>query len=389
MTLSLQGVQKVYPSGFQAVHGLDLEIGEGEFFTLLGPSGCGKTTTLRMIAGLEIPTGGRIAINGRDFTRTHPRDRDVAMVFQSYALYPHMTVRQNLVLNLEVKKVAKAEIDKRVKDVARMLDIERLLGSKPGQLSGGQRQRVALGRALIRRPNIFLMDEPLSNLDLKLRERTRTELKKLHEQLRVATIYVTHDQAEALVLSDRIGIMNGGNLLQVGTPQEIYDRPCETFVAKFVGTPSINLLPVTVGEEAGGLTLRLTASGALLGGALIPAEPDVMPLLRQAGGRAVLGVRPEAVALLHEPEPDAVAARIDIIEPMGSVNHIVLAVDGIDNVTTDAEPFIAVVRSNEEFHQGARTWLTLRPDRLVLFDREKGHALANLSPSRTWRTAQC
>ncbi len=184
-----------------------------------------RTTTLRMIAGLETPSAGKIFIGGRDYTDTHPRNRDVAMVFQSYALYPHMTVRENLGLNLQVKRVAPAEIQGRIQNVARMLDIGSLLEKKPGELSGGQRQRVALGRALIRRPNIFLMDEPLSNLDLKLRERTRTELKKLHETLRVTTIYVTHDQAEALVLSNRIGIMNAGDLIQVGTPQEIYDRP--------------------------------------------------------------------------------------------------------------------------------------------------------------------
>ena len=218
-------MEKAYPSGFTAVNGVNLDVEDGEFFTLLGPSGCGKTTTLRMIAGLETPSAGRIFIGGRDFTDTHPRNRDVAMVFQSYALYPHMTVRENLGLNLEVKRVPPAEIEGRIQNVARMLDISSLLDKKPGELSGGQRQRVALGRALIRRPNIFLMDEPLSNLDLKLRERTRTELKKLHETLRVTTIYVTHDQAEALVLSNRIGIMNAGDLIQVGTPQEIYDRP--------------------------------------------------------------------------------------------------------------------------------------------------------------------
>ena len=195
MTLRLQNVQKAYPSGFMAVKGVDLDVEDGEFFTLLGPSGCGKTTTLRMIAGLETPSAGRIFIGGQDFTNTHPRDRDVAMVFQSYALYPHMTVRENLGLNLEVKRISAVEIEGRIRNVARMLDIGALLGKKPGELSGGQRQRVALGRALIRRPNIFLMDEPLSNLDLKLRERTRTELKKLHETLKVTTIYVTHDQA--------------------------------------------------------------------------------------------------------------------------------------------------------------------------------------------------
>src|SRR5713226_8183029 len=275
MALVFEGIQKVYPNGFRAVNHLNLEVKDGEFFTLLGPSGCGKTTTLRMIAGLETPSAGKVFIGGRDFTRTHPRDRDVAMVFQSYALYPHMTVRENLILNLKVRKVAADEIERRLQEVSRMLGIERLLDSKPAQLSGGQRQRVALGRALIRRPNIFLMDEPLSNLDLKLRERTRTELKKLHERLRVTTIYVTHDQAEALVLSDRIGIMNAGELLQVGSPQEIYDQPADIFVAKFVGSPSINLLPVTAEARDRRLTLRLKAGGQEIGTAL-PTPPDVV-----------------------------------------------------------------------------------------------------------------
>jgi len=388
MTLSLEGVRKVYPTGYQAVHNLDLQVRDGEFVTLLGPSGCGKTTTLRMIAGLEMPSSGRISINGRDYTRTHPRDRDVAMVFQNYALYPHMTVRENLVLNLEVKRMPKAEIGQQVRDVSRMLDIERLLDSKPGQLSGGQRQRVALGRALIRRPNIFLMDEPLSNLDLKLRERTRTELKKLHERLCVATVYVTHDQAEALVLSDRIGIMNGGNLLQVGTPQDVYDRPSEIFTAKFVGTPSINLLAVEAEvDDSGHLSPRLAATGRPLLGADLPAEQEVALRLRKAGCKAILGVRPEAVAVLHEPSPSAVPGRIVVIEPMGSVNHIVLELEGQEDVTSDGEPFIAVVRSNKAFEQGMPVWLAIRPDRLVLFTPGNGKSLANLSAQTVWRAA--
>ena len=285
MTLNLQSVQKVYDNGYQAVNGIDLDVNDGEFFTLLGPSGCGKTTTLRMIAGLETPSAGRIFIGGRDFTNTHPRDRDVAMVFQSYALYPHMTVRNNLALNLRVRGVPAAQIAQRLQDVSRMLAIEPLLDKKPGQLSGGQRQRVALGRALIRRPNIFLMDEPLSNLDLKLRERTRTELKKLHETMRVTTVYVTHDQAEALVLSDRIGIMNGGDLIQVGTPQAIYDHPSSVFVAKFVGTPSINLLSVTAEMVDGLLVLRLAETGQILGGAALRGA-------RGGGSEPVPGRRP-------------------------------------------------------------------------------------------------
>jgi ABC-type sugar transport system ATPase subunit len=386
MTLSLQGVEKVFDNGHRAVNGIDLDVNDGEFFTLLGPSGCGKTTTLRMIAGLETPSAGRIFIGGRDATNTHPRDRDVAMVFQSYALYPHMTVRDNLSLNLRVRRVPSAEITQRLQELSRMLGLESLLDQKPGKLSGGQRQRVALGRALIRRPNIFLMDEPLSNLDLKLREKTRTELKKLHEQLPVTTVYVTHDQAEALVLSDRIGIMNGGDLVQIGTPQEIYDRPSSVFVAKFVGTPSINLLSVEAVNADGVLVLRLAKGGQKLGGAVAQASPTVIQRLVADGGCALLAVRPEAIALGSAATPDAVLAVIDVVEPMGSVKNIVLHLEGVETATSDGDPLVAIVTSNESFVAGARVWLTLRPDRLVLFAVDSGAAIATLSPARQWQS---
>lgn len=382
--MTMSGIEKVYPGGFRAIRNLDLEVSDGEFFTLLGPSGCGKTTTLRIIAGLETPSSGQVFIGGRDYTNTHPRNRDVAMVFQSYALYPHMTVRQNLVLNLEVRRIAPQEIEQRVGEVSRMLGLGELLKRKPGQLSGGQRQRVALGRALIRRPNIFLMDEPLSNLDLKLRERTRTELRKLHERLRVTTIYVTHDQAEALVLSDRIGIMNAGELLQVGTPQRIYDEPTDVFVAKFVGSPSINLLPVTAEASDGWLTLCLKASERKIAVARSSARPHVMARIMQADD-LVLGVRPESIAPLHDAAPGTTQALIDVVEPMGSVNHLVLRLDGANESTVDGEPLIAVVRSDEKFEQGAAIWLAIRPDRLVLFQRGNGKALTALSSAGEWQ----
>jgi multiple sugar transport system ATP-binding protein len=385
MTLQLKNIQKVYSSGSRAVNGIDLDIQDGEFFTLLGPSGCGKTTTLRMIAGLETPSAGSIFIRGRDFTNTHPRDRDVAMVFQSYALYPHMSVRKNLTLNLQVRRVPDAEIAERLKSVAQMLGIQALLDRKPAELSGGQRQRVALGRALIRRPNVFLMDEPLSNLDLKLRERTRTELKKLHEELRVTTVYVTHDQAEALVLSDRIGIMDAGDLVQVGAPQDIYDRPRSVFVAKFVGTPSINLLAVTAEVRDDSLTIRLASNGMVLRGASLRASAPVVEALRKVGNVAVLGVRPEAIALLREPSGEAIPTAVDFVEPMGSVNNVVLNSDEGALATVDGEPLIAVVTSNESFASRAKTWLALRPERLVIFDTKSGKTLATLSPSRFWQ----
>src|SRR5262249_48653800 len=249
MGVVLSGLKKRYGDGTEAVRGLNLNIASGDFFALLGPSGCGKTTTLRMIAGLEEPTAGTIHINARDVTRVDPGDRDVAMVFQSYALYPHMTARDNLILNLQAQKVPRHEIDTRVLVVARLLSLEGLLDKKPAQLSGGQRQRVALGRAIIRRPAVFLMDEPLSNLDLKLREQMRTELKRLHRRLGITTVYVTHDQVEALTLSDRVAVMQGGDVQQIGSPTEIFERPANLFVAEFIGSPGINLLKAAADEK--------------------------------------------------------------------------------------------------------------------------------------------
>ncbi len=382
MTLSLQGLQKIFPNNYRAVENLDLEVFDGEFFTLLGPSGCGKTTTLRMVAGLETPTAGKILIGGRDYTYAHPRDRDVAMVFQSYALYPHMNVAQNLVLNLKVHRIAPAEIELRLREVSRMLDIETLLDRKPRQLSGGQKQRVALGRALIRRPNVFLMDEPLSNLDLKLRERTRNELKSLHKRLGVTTVYVTHDQAEALVLSNRIGIMNAGVLLQVGSPQQIYDHPSDTFVAKFVGSPSINLLSVVTEQIAGALRIQLGRDSREIGMTPLPVDAEVMSRLKETGMRALLGIRPESIDLRQEAGSGSAPCAIEFIEPMGSVNYVVLQFDGVDRSTVDGEPFIAVVRSNEYFEQGSRIGLAIRPDRLMLFRRDTGKSLAGMSNKR-------
>ena len=240
-----------------------------------------------MIAGLEAVTSGTIALRGRDVTDVPARDRDVAMVFQSYALYPHMTVRDNLGLNLQVRKLPKKEIAERIDSVARMLQLEGLLDRKPGQLSGGQRQRVALGRAIIRRPNVFLMDEPLSNLDLKLREETRTELKKLHESLRITTVYVTHDQSEALVLSDRIGIMRDGELLQVGDPHEVYARPADVFVARFIGSPSINVLAGKLRADGSDLMVEVAGAGRRSGRAAAPAQRR-----RRGRGAVLAGERP-------------------------------------------------------------------------------------------------
>jgi multiple sugar transport system ATP-binding protein len=377
MPLVLQKLTKMYGTGVHAVRDLDLEVRDGEFFTLLGPSGCGKTTTLRMIAGLERPTAGRIFIRGRDFTDVPPRDRDLAMVFQNYALYPHMNVYDNLALNLQVRRVPRKEIEARVREVAGMLGIEPVLRFKPGQLSGGQRQRVALGRALIRRPNVFLMDEPLSNLDLKLRERTRTELKTLHERLQITTIYVTHDQSEALVLSDRIGIMNGGRLLQVGTPREVYDRPADIFVARFIGSPSINLVRIRVRNTDGRPHLVLEGVTEPAGFAL-PVPPTAVHMLDGTDGHAILGARPEALALHQQHAPGALQARVEFVEPMGAVNYVVLHLEDGERAILDRDHLIAVVGAHEEFSQDTRVWVTVRSDRLVLFDPDTERARAFL-----------
>src|SRR5918997_5003 len=263
--VSLRRVVKEYEGGVQAVKGIDLEIADHEFVVLVGPSGCGKSTTLRMIAGLEEISAGEIAIGGAVVNDIPPRDRDIAMVFQNYALYPHMSVYDNMAFGLMLRKFDKAEIRRRVENAARILDIGELLDRKPKALSGGQRQRVAMGRAIVRDPKVFLFDEPLSNLDAKLRVQMRTEIKKLRERVRTTTIYVTHDQVEAMTLADRIVVLNAGRIEQVGTPEDVYEAPATTFVASFIGAPPMNLLPgwVEAGEAgavavlSGGVRLRL------------------------------------------------------------------------------------------------------------------------------------
>jgi multiple sugar transport system ATP-binding protein len=283
----LEGIAKTYPNGHAAVRGLDLAIGDGEFMVLVGPSGCGKSTVLRMIAGLETPTAGRLLIGGRDVTALPPQDRDIAMVFQSYALYPHMSVRENLGFGLRMRSVPPAVIGERVESAARILGLEKVLDRKPAQLSGGQRQRVALGRAIVREPKVFLFDEPLSNLDAKLRVETRAELARLHRRLKTTVVYVTHDQEEAMTLGSRVAVLRDGLLQQVAPPMELYRRPANRFVAGFVGSPEMNFLP-----------------GDLLGGGA------------ETGGK-VLGVRPHDVAIVARGAGD-LDAWVDVVEPLGS-----------------------------------------------------------------------
>ena len=264
--VKLRKIVKKYDE-VEAVRGIDLDIADHEFVVLVGPSGCGKSTTLRMIAGLEDITGGEILIGGDVVNDVPPKDRDIAMVFQNYALYPHMTVAQNMSFGLRLKRYPKAEIKKRVDEAARILDIKELLDRKPKQLSGGQRQRVAMGRAIVRNPKVFLFDEPLSNLDAKLRVQMRTEIKKVHQQVRTTTVYVTHDQVEAMTLADRVVVMNHGIIEQVGTPQELYHSPKTRFVAGFIGSPAMNFIPCRMEEANGGLSVRLTDRAGLPGAA--------------------------------------------------------------------------------------------------------------------------
>jgi multiple sugar transport system ATP-binding protein len=294
------------------LHGVSVDIEDGEFVVLVGPSGCGKSTLLRMIAGLETITGGDIRIGGRVVNEVPPKERDIAMVFQNYALYPHMTVADNMAFSLKLKGAAKAEIKDKVQRAAGILNLDKLLDRYPRQLSGGQRQRVAMGRAIVRDPQVFLFDEPLSNLDAKLRVSMRTEIKELHQRLKTTTVYVTHDQIEAMTMADRIVVMHDGRIEQVGAPLDLYDRPANLFVAGFIGSPAMNLLK-GVREEAG---VRL-AAGGFLPTAQKAAAQDV-------GRRVVYGLRPENIHV----DAGGIAARVVVVEPMGSETQVVADIAG-------------------------------------------------------------
>ena len=331
--ISFEEINKVYPNGFQAIHQLSLEIADKEFLVLVGPSGCGKSTALRMIAGLEDITSGTLRIGDRVVNDVEPKKRDIAMVFQNYALYPHMTVEQNIGFSLRLAKVPKAEIKERVAEAARILELTEQLDKRPNQLSGGQRQRVAMGRAIVREPSAFLMDEPLSNLDAKLRVQMRAEIARLQHELEVTTVYVTHDQVEAMTMGDRVAVLKDGYLQQVDTPQNLYDRPENVFVAAFIGSPSMNLFEgridgstVWVGDHQIGLP---------------DAVFDSRPGLREHEGKAVIvGVRPEDLedAALA---PDAVAtvsSKVELVEALGSeiIVHFNLNATTVDAGDPDA-----------------------------------------------------
>jgi multiple sugar transport system ATP-binding protein len=346
-SIRLQGVRKQFPGGQIAVDRMDLTIEDGELFVLVGPSGCGKSTVLRLLAGLDAPDDGRILIGDREVTGDSPQDRDVAMVFQDYALYPHKTVGENLAFGLRMRGAAQAHILAKVQEVAALLDIGELLDRRPRQLSGGQRQRVALGRAIARDPRAFLLDEPLSNLDAKLRVQTRTELASLQRRLGTTMVYVTHDQEEAMTLGDRVAVMRQGRIEQVAPPLEVYGRPASSFVGTFVGSPEMNLLPV----EA--------RAGALAGAGF--ALTGELPAQVVAGRRVVVGVRPSDVAVVPADQGD-MTGRVDVVEPLGPalLCHIMIGTQRLRVLTAPEAPI----------KEGDEVSLQLRRDRLHLFDSD-------------------
>ena len=371
-SVTFDGVSKVFPGGTVAVQDLSLDVADDEFLILVGPSGCGKSTALRMVAGLEKISAGEIRVDGDRINDVPPKDRDIAMVFQNYALYPHMTVAKNLAFGLRQRKTAREEVTRRVDEVSSMLGLDELLTRRPGQLSGGQRQRVAMGRALVREPRVFLMDEPLSNLDAKLRVQMRAELKKLHRRLAITTIYVTHDQVEAMTLGERIAVMNAGILQQIGVPQDVYDRPTNVFVAGFIGSPPMNLLRGTVSD------------GAVSAGAFT-FDRGGLP-----EGAVTVGVRPEAFrpATASTAAGPRIDLHVDVVEPLGDE---VLAHGTIDAraaqsgaeeadavLLADAGTRAAVtVRLPPEARPapGDRMPLTAEPNAVHLFDASSGSAI--------------
>jgi multiple sugar transport system ATP-binding protein len=347
----------------EAVRGIDLDIADKEFVVLVGPSGCGKTTTLRMIAGLEEVSAGEIAVDGEVVNDVPPKDRDMAMVFQNYALYPHMTVYENMSFGLRLKRYPRDEIARRVQEAARILDITELLDRKPRQLSGGQRQRVAMGRAIVRNPKVFLFDEPLSNLDAKLRVQMRTEIKRVHQKVRTTTVYVTHDQVEAMTLADRVVVMNRGRIEQIGPPNELYHAPKTRFVAGFIGSPAMNFLPCRLEEDDGALRVHLSEELAL------PVPPARVARYRPYAGRPGLtfGLRPEHVteSKSNGGTPlSMIDALIEVAEPLGMETLVFFRINGLD--------VCGRVSPNAGAREGARMRLCASLDNMHLIDDATG-----------------
>jgi multiple sugar transport system ATP-binding protein len=382
-TVQLDNVNKVYDNGFHAIHDLSVDISDGEFLVLVGPSGCGKSTALRMIAGLETISGGELKIGDRIVNDVEPKDRDIAMVFQNYALYPHMTVYDNIGFALKLAKVPKDEIDKRVRQASKILELDANLDRKPGQLSGGQRQRVAMGRAIVRQPKAFLMDEPLSNLDAKLRVQMRAEIAALQRELGVTTVYVTHDQVEAMTMGDRVCVLKDGYLQQVDTPQNLYDKPTNVFVAAFIGSPSMNLYEAS---------FKLEGDGGILtfGGQSVPLSPsslEARPALKNYDGKQIIvGIRPEDFedAELDKEGHPTITAPVALLEALGSeiMVHFTLDVTTVDSGDPDAADDSggaanAVGRFNprSQVKPGQTATISVATENLHFFDYESRQAI--------------
>jgi multiple sugar transport system ATP-binding protein len=348
----------------KAVNDLNLEVKDKEFLVLVGPSGCGKTTALRLLAGLEDITAGVISIGERVVNDVAPKDRDIAMVFQSYALYPHMSVYDNMAFGLKLRKMRKPDIDKRVKEAADILGIGHLLDRKPKQLSGGQRQRVAVGRAIVREPKVFLFDEPLSNLDAKLRVQTRAEISKLHQRLGTTFIYVTHDQTEAMTMASRIAVMKDGIMQQIGSPQELYDHPGNMFVAGFIGSPSMNFFNATIRQSDGSTALDT-------GSFRVPAPADSREKLRSSAGEpVVIGIRPEDIHDRQFTPPGieggSINATTEVVEPMGSEIYL--------NLVSGGQPFVARVDARSQARPGAAVDLVFDLNKIHIFSKDSEQA---------------
>jgi multiple sugar transport system ATP-binding protein len=358
-TVTFEKAQRWYPgTDTPAVPGLDLEIRDGEFMVLVGPSGCGKSTSLRMLAGLEEVNAGNIYIGDRDVTNTAPKDRDIAMVFQNYALYPHMSVAENMAFALKMAKVSPDERKKRVAEAARILGLEDFLERKPKALSGGQRQRVAMGRAIVRNPQVFCMDEPLSNLDAKMRVQTRTDIAKLQADLGVTTVYVTHDQVEAMTMGDRVAVMKLGELQQVDTPLGLYDRPANLFVAGFIGSPQMNLLEAHAKDGQ-----------AQIGEYLVPVDPTAARTMR---GDITVGVRPEAWRLVS-PSEGGLPVRVTVVEELGSDEFVY----GTSGVSGTPNNIIVRLRDRGSVRKGDTIHLTTDPQQVHVFDTDSGERLSD------------
>ncbi len=362
-SLSFQHVYKKYDGGVVAVSDFNLEVADKEFVILVGPSGCGKSTTLRMLAGLEDISEGEIYIEDRLINDVLPKDRDIAMVFQNYALYPHMTVRDNMAFSLKLKKMPKEEINRRVTEAAKILEIEHLLERKPKALSGGQRQRVALGRAIVRDPKVFLMDEPLSNLDAKLRVQMRVEITKLHHRLKTTFVYVTHDQTEAMTMGTRIVVMKDGFIQQVDSPTELYDNPINTFVAGFIGMPPMNFINATINVD--GSDVYVTFENVTV---KLPDRYAVEEVMERDGQEVIFGVRPEAITdeatyVTEHPET-AFAADVDVVEMLGAETYLYVTVNGALPLTCRVDP------TTSQSSVGQVVDLAIDTNRIHLFDKD-------------------